>query len=81
MTVLPAPADLARPRRAPRYYVFRLRQDRHGGEPLIDIVGGPMADLIVAWRAAGNWRKFYNSAADRCGSATFIAGDMDATLA
>ncbi len=77
----PPGVDVAKPQRASRYYVFRLRQDRHGGEPLIDIVAGPMTDLIVAWRAAGSWRKFYDSAADRCGTASFIAGDMDATVA
>jgi hypothetical protein len=81
MTGLPAPVEVAKARRLPRYYVFRLRPNQHGGEPLMDIVAGPMSDLVVAWRAAGNWKKFYDSAADRCGTGTFIAGDMDATIA
>ncbi len=81
MTGLPASAEAVRPQRASRYYVFRLRQDRHDGEPLIDIVAGPMTDLVAAWRAAGHYRKFYNSGADPGGAGTFIAGDMDATMA
>ena len=78
MTGLPASVEAVRPRRASRYYVFRLRQDRHGGEPLIEIVAGPMTDLIVAWRAAGHYRRIYSSRGAPC---TFIAGDMDATVA
>jgi hypothetical protein len=81
MASLAAPVEVARPRRPPRYYVFRLRENRHGGEPLIDIVAGPMTDLIVAWRAAGNYRKFYHSSgADPSAGGTFIAGDMDTVV-
>ncbi len=78
MTGLPASAEAVRPRRASRYYVFRLRQDRHGGGPLIEVAAGPMTDLIMAWRAAGHYRRIYSSRGD---PATFIAGDMDATMA
>ncbi len=78
MASFAAPVEAVRPQRASRYYVFRLRQDRHGGEPLIEVVAGPMTDLIVAWRAAGQYRRIYIS---RGAPATFIAGDMDATVA
>jgi hypothetical protein len=65
--------EIARPRRAPRYYVLRVHTVTANGDPeLVSIIAGPFVEFGNAWYSAGAIRRIYP---DRM----FIAGEMCST--
>jgi hypothetical protein len=74
MPGLPAPADLGRERRKPRYYVLRVVSCERNFTPVhVAVTAGPYPTLIDAWRRVEIVRQEFEGE-------IFVAGEMDSAV-